>query len=61
MQTYDLLRQFADSWGLLIMVLMFLGVILFTFRPGSRPLHQDMARLPLRNEAAPKPDADGER
>jgi len=61
MQTYDLLRQFADSWGLLMMVLMFLGVIIFAFRPGSRSLHQDMARLPLRNEAAPKPDADGGR
>jgi len=49
METYSLLRQFADSWGLLLMVGLFLGVLVYTFRPGSRGLHDDMAQLPLRN------------
>jgi cytochrome c oxidase cbb3-type subunit 4 len=51
---YDLLREFADSWGLLAMLVMFLGIVIFTFRPGSRALHRDMAHLPLRNDEAPK-------
>ena len=61
MSQYDLLREFADSWGLLMMMLLFVGVILFTFRPGSAKHHAEMASLPLRDETAPnKPfDKDG--
>ena len=35
METYSILRQFADSWGLLAMMIFFVGVVLYTFRPGS--------------------------
>ncbi|MAB64860.1 MAG: CcoQ/FixQ family Cbb3-type cytochrome c oxidase assembly chaperone [Marinovum sp.] len=58
MSNYDLLREFADSWGLLMMVVLFVGVILFTFRPGSARLHKEMAILPLRNETAPPSASD---
>lgn len=58
MSHYDLLREFADSWGLLMMVVLFVGVILFTFRPGSARLHKEMALLPLRNETAPPSASD---
>jgi len=58
MSHYDLLREFADSWGLLMMVVLFVGVILFTFRPGSARLHKEMALLPLRNEMAPPTASD---
>jgi cytochrome c oxidase cbb3-type subunit 4 len=51
--TYHLLREFADSWGLLVLVTLFVGVVLFTFRPGSTAIHNDVAGLPLRNEDAP--------
>ena len=58
MSNYDLLREFADSWGLLMMVVLFVGGILFTFRPGSARLHKEMAILPLRNETAPPSASD---
>jgi cytochrome c oxidase cbb3-type subunit 4 len=51
--TYHVLREFADSWGLLALVTMFVGVVLFTFRPGGNAIHDDSAKLPLRNETAP--------
>jgi cytochrome c oxidase cbb3-type subunit 4 len=54
METYTLLRQFADSWMLLFLTLFFLCVIFWAFRPGSRHLHDDTAQLPFRNEDAPK-------
>jgi cytochrome c oxidase cbb3-type subunit 4 len=57
--TYHLLREFADSWGLLMMVALFLGVVVFTFRPGSKAIHDDSAALPLRNEKAPRARRDG--
>lgn len=50
MDTYTILRHFADSWGLLAMFLFFAGVVLWTFRPGSRKTHDDLANLPLRND-----------
>lgn len=53
MDTYSLLREIADSWGLLTLTLIFLGVIAFAFRPGSAALHRDIANIPFRNEDAP--------
>ncbi len=50
MSTYDILRQFADSWGLLYMVVLFVGVIAFTFRPGSREEADKIANIPLRED-----------
>jgi cytochrome c oxidase cbb3-type subunit 4 len=47
---YDFLREMADSWGLLFLFLVFVGVILWAFRPGSSALHRDIAEIPLRND-----------
>ena len=56
MDTYSLLRAFADSWWLLAMTLFFLGVVLYTLRPGSRDIHDQIAETPLRNDTLPKED-----
>ena len=50
MDTYSFLRELADSWVLLVLTLIFLGVIGWAFRPGSRPLHDDAAAVPFRND-----------
>lgn len=50
METYTFLRQLADSWVLLALTLFFLGVILWAFRPGSRPLHDDASAVPFRHD-----------
>ena len=34
--TYETLRQLADSWGLVLSGLIFLGLILWPFRPGAK-------------------------
>lgn len=33
---YETLRQFADSWGLLVMMVTFCALALWPFRPGAR-------------------------
>lgn len=38
--TYDMLRHFADSWGLLAMVLTFLVLVLWPFRPSARAANE---------------------
>jgi len=50
MDSYSILRQFADSWGLLTMVAIFAGVVLWTLRPGAKKVHDDIAQIPLRND-----------
>ncbi|PCI02948.1 MAG: CcoQ/FixQ family Cbb3-type cytochrome c oxidase assembly chaperone [Hyphomicrobiales bacterium] len=47
---YDFLRGFADSWGLLYMVVIFIGVIAFTFRPGSKKIADEIANIPLKED-----------
>lgn len=49
METYTFLRELADSWVLLALVLVFLAVIVWAFRPGSRKIHSDAADIPFRN------------
>lgn len=53
MDTYSLLREFADSWMLLLLVLVFLGTVVWAWRPGSRKLHDDVAKSIFRNELKP--------
>jgi len=48
--TYDLLRHFADSWGLLAMVVVFLALALFPFRPGGRQRSDEAANMIFKDE-----------
>ncbi len=53
MDLYSLMREFADSWALLALTLIFLGVVLFVFRPGAARLQRDAAESIFRNEDMP--------
>lgn len=53
MDLYSLMREFADSWALLALLLVFCGVVIWAWRPGSRALHDDAANVPFRNETRP--------
>ena len=48
---YSAFREFADSWGLLYLFLIFVGVILFTFRPGSKERADEIAKIPFKEDA----------
>ena len=61
METYTLMRQFADSWAMLALLLFFLGVIVWAFRPGSRKTHEDIANIPFRHEDRPAPSGGSDR
>ncbi|NKN00669.1 cbb3-type cytochrome c oxidase subunit 3 [Rhizobium leguminosarum] len=50
METYTAMRHFADSWGLLAMAAFFLGVVVFTLRPGSRQAANEAAAIPLKDD-----------
>ncbi|WP_053251792.1 CcoQ/FixQ family Cbb3-type cytochrome c oxidase assembly chaperone [Ensifer adhaerens] len=50
METYTAMRQFADSWALLGMVIFFLGVVAFIFRPGAKKAADRAAAIPLKED-----------
>lgn len=47
---YETLRTFADSWGLLFMVIVFVAVVAYTFRPGSKKEADKIAKIPLKED-----------
>lgn len=53
METYSFLRQLADSWALLVMFAIFVGIVIWAFRPGSRKVHEDIANIPFRHDDRP--------
>ncbi len=58
MDTYSFMRQVADSWGMLFLFSVFIFVVFWAFRPGSRKVHEDIANIPFRNEDKPATEAD---
>ena len=53
MSTYDTLRHFADSWGLLFLTLVFLGVFIWVLRPGARRHYRKQAEIPFKYDEPP--------
>ncbi|CDX20736.1 Nitrogen fixation protein fixQ [Mesorhizobium sp. ORS 3324] len=47
---YNLMREFADSWGLVAMALFFVGCIAFALRPGSKAHADHAAKIPLQDD-----------
>ncbi|MGE3830260.1 MAG: cbb3-type cytochrome c oxidase subunit 3 [Parvibaculaceae bacterium] len=48
--TYDAFRHFADTWGLLGLLMFFVGSLYVAFRRGKSETHSRLARLPLDDE-----------
>lgn len=47
---YNDFRHFADSWGLVIMGLLFLVLILWPFRKGASQRNEDAANIIFRDD-----------
>ena len=47
---YETLRQAADSWGLVYLVALFAIVVAFLFRPGSKRIAAEVAKIPLKED-----------
>jgi cytochrome c oxidase cbb3-type subunit 4 len=50
MSAYDTLRHFADSWALVAMLVIFLTLCLWPFRPGAKARNRDAATLIFKDE-----------
>ena len=50
MSTYEAMRHFADSWGMLAMLAFFAIAIVFVFRPGAKTSADEAAQIPLKED-----------
>jgi cytochrome c oxidase cbb3-type subunit 4 len=48
--TYETLRHFADSWGLIAMTGVFLVLVGYALRPSARGRHEDAANSIFRDD-----------
>lgn len=48
--TYDALRHFADSWGLMAMAIIFIVLSAWPFRPGGRGASDDAANMIFKDD-----------
>ena len=48
--TYKFLAEFAQSWGLIYFVGVFLTVVAYVFWPSRKKAFDDAARMPLRED-----------
>ncbi len=47
---YTVFREFADSWGLVYLFALFVGILIYTFRPGSKKVADEVAQIPLKED-----------
>ena len=52
METYTLLREFADSWFLIALFAFFVGTCIFAFWPSQQAARDEAASIPMRDETA---------
>jgi cytochrome c oxidase cbb3-type subunit IV len=45
---YHIMRTFADSWGLLFMLLFFVLVVFRALSPSAKKSHDDAAQIPFK-------------
>lgn len=50
MEKYTQVAEFAQTWGLVYFVLIFAGVLAYTFRPKNRKRFEDAANIPFRED-----------
>lgn len=47
---YTTLAEFAQTWGLVYMVAIFIGVLIYAFRPSAKKKFERAAHIPLKED-----------
>lgn len=47
---YTQIASFAQTWGLVYFVILFLGVLFYALRPKNRKRFEDASHIPLRED-----------
>jgi len=49
--TYEIVSNFAGTWGLIYLFVVFVGVIAFVMRPGASTAAKEAANIPFKDES----------
>lgn len=55
---YQVLAQFSETWGLLLLVIIFLTAVAWALWPSNKARFEDAAQMPLREELPLREDED---
>jgi len=55
--SYEGLRAFADTWGLVLLAGLFVAMVIWLFRRGSTKEYERAARIPMDAPETPEPMA----
>ncbi|MEQ8228534.1 MAG: cbb3-type cytochrome c oxidase subunit 3 [Rhodospirillales bacterium] len=47
---FEEVAMFSKTWGLVYLVAIFIGVLIYAFRPGAKKKFQDAAQIPLKED-----------
>ena len=47
---YETVRAFSGTWGLIALVIMFLGIVAWALWPRNRKKFEDASRIPLEED-----------
>lgn len=48
--TFNTVSYFAQTYGLVFLFVMFVGVLVYALRPGARQKFQDAAQIPFKED-----------
>lgn len=48
--TFSDVSYFAQTWGLVYLVILFLGALVYALRPGAKAKFDDAARIPFKED-----------
>lgn len=47
---FEQVAMFAQTWGLVYLFILFVGVLIYALRPGAKRKFQEAARIPLKED-----------
>lgn len=47
---YSTVASFAQTWGLVYLVVLFIGVLIYAFRPGAKKKFDNAAKIPFKED-----------
>ncbi|WP_414525291.1 cbb3-type cytochrome c oxidase subunit 3 [Pseudochelatococcus sp. G4_1912] len=50
METYNMLSEFAQTWGLLYFVGIFIAILIYALAPSRKKSFEEASRIPLRED-----------
>ena len=48
--TFGTVSHFAQTWGLIYLIILFIGMLVYVMRPGAKKKFEDAANIPFKED-----------